>query len=140
MANTGFDWGAWAFALDAGGGNWDADTIADTASITSNTSISMDVIAACEVGVVLVEDNTGAIDGNVTIYVLGDGAGIQDEEITVGTPWAFKVRPVQNDTVVVRFSVDPSMYGSFKIALYNDSGQTLATSVKYRTATIPVAS
>ena len=139
MANTGYDWGAWAFAKDGAGGDWDGDAIADSANLTSNTDIDLDVIAACEVGVVLVEDNTGAITGEVTIYVLGDGAGVQDEEIGVGSPFSFNVTPVQNDTVVKRFMVDPAAFGTFKIAIANDSGQELATSVKYRTADWPPA-
>lgn len=140
MANTGYDWGAWAFAKDSGGGDWDADALADAATETSNTSISLDGMAACEVGIALAEDNTGAIDGVVTVYVLGSGGGIADEETTIGSPWAFTITPVQNDTVYKRFSVDPAQYGDFKIAVENQGGQELAVSVKYRTATVPVAS
>lgn len=140
MAETGHNWGAWAFAKDDGGTDWDADLLADTATETSNTSISLDTKSACEVGLALAEDNTGAIDGVVTIYVLGSGGGIADEETTIGTPWSFVITPVQSDTVYKRFSVDPEMYGDFKIAVENQSGQELAVSVKYRTATVPVAS
>ncbi len=140
MPDTGYDWGAWAFAKDDGGTDWDADALADNAAETSNTSISLDVIAACEVGIALYEDNTGAIDGVATIYVLGSGGGIADEQYDIGSPWAFTITPVQNDTVYKRFSVSPAHYGDFKIAVFNESGQELAVSVKYRTATIPVAS
>lgn len=140
MADTGYNWGAWAFAKDGAGGDWDADALANGASLTSNTSIDLDGTAACEVGIALYEDNTGAISGVVTVYVLGSGGGIADEETTIGSPWAFTITPVQNDTVYKRFSVDPSMYGGFKIAVSNASGQELAVSVKYRTATIPAAS
>ena len=140
MAATGFDWGAWAFAKDGAGGDWNADALANAATLTSNTAISLDTIAACEVGIALAEDNTGAISGVVTVYVLGSGGGIADEETTVGSPWSFTITPVQNDTVYKRFSEDPSMYGDFKIAVKNASGQDLAVSVKYRTATVPVAS
>ena len=140
MAATGFDWAAWAFAKDGAGGDWNADALANAATLTSNTAISLDTIAACEVGIALAEDNTGAISGVVTVYVLGSGGGIADEETTIGSPWAFTITPVQDDTVYKRFSIDPSMYGSFNIAIENQSGQTLAVSVKYRTATVPVAS
>ena len=140
MAATGFDWGAWAFAKDGAGGDWNADALANAATLTSNTAISLDTIAACEVGIALAEDNTGAISGVVTVYVLGSGGGIADEETTVGSPWSFTITPVQNDTVYKRFSVDPSMYGDFKIAVKNEGGQEIAVSVKYRTATVPVAS
>ena len=140
MAATGYDWAAWAFAKDGAGGDWDADALADDAVLTSNTSISLDTKAACEVGIALYENNTGAINGVVTVFVLGSGGGIADEETTIGTPFSFTITPVQNDTVYKRFSVDPSCYGDFKIAVFNESGQELAVSVKYRTATVPVAS
>ena len=140
MAATGYDWAAWAFAKDGASGDWDADALADNAVLTSNTSISLDTKAACEVGIALYENNTGAINGVVTVFVLGSGGGIADEETTIGTPFSFTITPVQNDTVYKRFSVDPSCYGDFKIAVFNESGQELAVSVKYRTATVPVAS
>ena len=140
MADTGYNWGAWAFAKDDGGTDWDADALADNGTEISNTSISLDIIAACEVGIALAEDNTGAINGVVTVYVLGSGGGIADEEPTIGSPWSFTITPVQNDTVYKRFNVDPGSYGDFKIAVKNEGGQELAVSVKYRTATIPAAS
>jgi hypothetical protein len=140
MAETGYNWSAWAFAKDDGGTDWDADALADNATEISNTPISLDTKAACEVGIALYEDNTGAIDGVVTIYVLGSGGGIADEEPAIGSPWAFTITPVQNDTVYKRFSVSAADYGDFKIAVKNESGQELAVSVKYRTATVPVAS
>jgi len=140
MAETGYNWGAWAFAKDGAGGDWDADALADTATLTSNTAIDLDTIAACEVGIALAEDNTGAIDGVVTVFVLGSGGGIADEETTIGSPFSFTITPVQNDTVYKRFSIDPAMYGDFKIAVLNEGGQELAVSVKVRTATVPVAS
>lgn len=140
MAETGYNWGDWAFAKDDGGDDWNADALADNATEVSNTSISLDGKAACEVGIALAEDNTGAIDGDVTIFVLGSGGGIADEEVAIGTPWSFTITPVQNDAVYKRFSVDPAAYGDFKIAVKNEGGQELAVSVKYRTATIPAAS
>lgn len=141
MADTGFNWdAAWTFAKDEGGTDWDADALVDNATEVSNTSISLDDKAASEVGIALAEGNVGAIDGVVTIFVLGSGGGIADEETTIGTPWSFTITPVQNDTVYKRFSVDPASYGDFKIAVKNECGRTLAVSVKYRLATIRVAS
>lgn len=140
MANSGYDWNTWAFAKDGAGGDWDADALADNATLISNTSIDLDVKAACEVGIALAEDDTGAIDGVVTVYVLGSGGGIADEEPTIGSPWAFQITPVRNDIVYKRFSVSPADYGDFKIAVLNESGQELAVSVKYRMADFPVAS
>lgn len=140
MADTGYNWGAWAFAKNGGGTDFNAEAINSAASVTSNTAISLDGMAACEVGLALYEDNTGAVSGTVTIYVLGSGGGIADEEIAIGNPYSFTITPVQNDTVYTRFAVDPKQYGDFKIAVANNCGQQLAVSVKYRTATIPVAS
>ena len=139
MADTGFHWGAWAFATKAAGGDWDASALADNATTGSPALISLDGKAGCEVGIALAEDNTGAIDGDVTVYVLGD-TGIDEEEATLNTPWSFTIRPIQNDVFYKRFNVDPGSYGSFEIAVKNESGQELAVSVKIRTATIPVAS
>ena len=76
----------------------------------------------------------------VTVYVLGDGGGIAYDETSIGSPYSFTFTPVQNDTVYLQFMVDPRHYDNFKIAVKNEGGQELAISVKYKTATIPVAS
>ena len=139
MAGTGYDYGAWAFALDDGGTDWDADALADNATEISNTAISLDTKASCIIGIDAYEDNTGAIDGVVTVYVLGE-TGLDFEETTIGAPHSFTFTPVQNETVHIPFEVDPKFYDNFKIAVKNESGQELAITVKYKTATIPVAS
>jgi len=143
MANTGHDWGAWGY-VQKSSSDWNDDALADAATETSD-AIDLDGKSACEIGVKLVEDNTGAIDGVATIYVLGatgdDGGGSEEwEETTVGSPWSFTVTPVQNDTVKKRFSVDPGHYGKCKVAVFNDGGQELAVTVEYRTADVPLAS
>ena len=140
MADTGYNWGDWAFAQNEDPADWNASPLVDNATEISGTAISLDGKAACEVGIALAEDNTGAINGVATIYVLGSGGGIADEETTIGSPWAFTITPVQNDVVYKRFSVSPADYGDFKIAVLNEGGQELAVSVKYRTATVPAAS
>lgn len=140
MADTGYNWGAWAFVQDDGGTDWDADALADNGTEISNTAISLDGKAACLIGIAAYEDNTGDIDGVVTVYVLGDGAGIAYEETTIGSPYSFTFTPVRNDTVYIQFSVDPKYYDNFKIAIKNEGGQEIAFSVKYKTATIPAAS
>jgi len=137
MADTGYNWGSWAF-MQIGAGDWDDDAVADAATDTGDAT-SLDGKAACEVGIAAVEDNTGAIDGIVTVYVLGDVDGT-NYEATSTASFSFSFTPVQNSTVYKRFSIDPSKFGSFKVAVFNDSGQELALDVKYRTATIPVAS
>jgi len=143
MADSGYNWGAWGY-VQKSSSNWNDDALADNGTETSD-EIDLDNKAACEIGVTLVEDNTGAIDGVVTVYVLGacgddGGAGTVFEETTVGNPWAFTVTPVQNDTVRVRFNVSPAHYGTCKVAILNEGGQELAVTVEYRTATWPPAS
>ena len=139
MADTGYNWGAWAFVQDADPSDWNAEALADNATETSGTPISLSGKAACIIGIALAEDNTGAIDGVATVYVLGEN-DIAYEETTIGIPFSFEITPVQNDIVNAQFAINPALYDNFKIAVKNESGQELAVSVKYKTATIPVAS
>lgn len=139
MADTGYNWGAWAAVQDADPSDWTDEALADNATETSGTAISLDGKAACIIGVGLAEDDTGAIDGVVTVYVLGE-SGVAYEETTIGSPWSFTITPVQNDVVYKQFAIDPKYYDNFKIAVKNEGGQDLAVTVKYKTATIPVAS
>jgi hypothetical protein len=144
MAETGHNWGSYAFVQESSS-DWDGDLLADNATDTSDV-ITVDTKSAIMVGMIFVEDNTGAINGVVTVAVLGtwDDTTYEDAPTTgggqVGNPLKFTVTPVQNDTVVLVFSLDPRDYNLFKIAVLNESGQELAVSVKYKTATIPVAS
>jgi hypothetical protein len=138
MADTGYNWGSWSF-MQIGSGNWDDDDVADGVTDTGDAT-SLDGKAGCIVSIQAVEDNTGAISGDVTVHILGDTDGTNYEEPGVGGAFSFNFTPVQNDTVHVTFNVDPRKYDSFKIALENNSGQTLTMDVRYKTATIPVAS
>ena len=145
MAETGHNWGAWAFVQESAS-NWDADALADDATDTSD-AITVDTKSACIIGMAFYEDNSGAVVANsVTVAVLGtwddttyeDAPGLANAQ--VGNPMKFKITPVQNDTVYIQFSVDPRDYNLFKICVVNESGQELAVSCKYKTATVPVAS
>jgi len=145
MANTGHDWGAWAFVQESAS-NWDADALADDATDTSD-AITVDTKSAIIIGMAFAEDNTGAVVANsVTVAILGTFDDITYEDAPglagaqVGNPMKFKITPVQNDTVYIQFSVDPRDYNLFKICVVNESGQELAVSCKYKTATVPVAS
>ena len=73
MAESGYNWDSWQ-AMQKGSSDWSADALADNATETGDPT-SLDGFAACEVGIGLAEDNTGAIDGVVTVYVLGDVDG-----------------------------------------------------------------
>jgi len=147
MAGSGADWGAWAAVAKSGGGDWTALDIADDANAGS-AAISLDGVASIQFGVALVEDNTGAINGDVTIAILRDADGTNYEDIPalaagtqVGSPFRFAIRPIQADTVYKPFALDAFMFGgSIKIWIVNECGQTLATTVKYQTTTIPAAS
>ncbi len=139
MPDTGYNWGAWAFVQDADPSDWNAEALADNATETSGTAISLDGKAACIIGIGLTEDNTGAIDGVVTVYVLGE-TDVAYEETTIGSPYNFAITPVQADVVYVQFAIDPKYYDNFKIAVKNEGGQDLTVTIKYKTATIPVAS
>ena len=140
MADTGYNWGSWTAMpiTDGGDGVWTGDALADNGTATGD-AVSLDVIAACEVGVAAYEDDTGAIDGVVTVYVLGTADGTNYETTTTAS-FSFTFTPVRNTTVYKRFSIDPKHFGSFKVAIKNEGGQELAMTVKYRTATVPVAS
>lgn len=138
MADTGYNWGAWAF-VQKSASNWTADDITDTNTETGD-AVDLDNKAACEISIWAAEANIGTISGDVTVWILGAVDTSTYEVPGKGNPAAISFTPVQNETIYKRIAVDPAMYGTFKVAVENQSGQTLAITVKYRTATIPVAS
>jgi hypothetical protein len=138
MPNTGYEWSAYS-AVQKSAGDWSSDALADNATETGD-STSIDGKAAAVVTITAVEDNTGAIDGVATIYILNDIDGTNFEETGIGNPYATTFTPVQNDTVRIPIPVDPRIYKNFKVAVFNESGQDLDVTVKLATATIPVAS
>lgn len=138
MANTGYTWGSWT-AMQKSGGDWTSDAIADNGD-EGGDATSIDGKAGCIVSIAAYEDNTGAIDGDVTVYILGDADGTNYEEISIGSPYSFSFTPTQNDTTYIVFNVDPRQYDDFKIHIKNEAGQEIAFTVKYKTCDIPVAS
>jgi len=140
MANTGIKWGAWTFVKNGAGNDWNATALADNGSEVSNTPISLDLKVPCQIGIAAHEDNTGAIDGVVTVYILGTADGTNYEEIAIGNPFKFAFTPVQNDTVYIPFTIFSANFPDFKVAILNEGGQEIAFTIKYRTADIPVAS
>lgn len=137
MANTGHSWSTYSFVQK--GGDWTADALADNATETGD-STSINLKSAALVTVTAVEDNTGAIDGDVTVYILNDIDGTNFEEPGIGNPLAFTFTPVQADTVRIPIPIDPKVFKNFRVAILNESGQELAISVRIATASIPVAS
>jgi hypothetical protein len=138
MSNTGYTWSAYGF-VQKSAGNWSGDAIADAAT-EEGDSTSIDGKASAMISVTAVEDNTGAIDGPVTVAILGDIDGTNFEEADIGNPFAINFTPVQNDTVRILIPVDPRVYDDFKVSIENQSGQELDISVRIRTADIPLAS
>jgi hypothetical protein len=136
MSASGYNWGDWAF-LQSGAADIDATAVNDEATLTSD-EFSLDNKAACEVGIASVEDNTGACDGDVIVYVLGYGALGWETISDAPVPRAI-LDQVQNETRYAAFSVDPAKYGSFKVFVDNDCGQQVAISIKVRTATFDTA-
>lgn len=147
MADTGIKWGSWTAVTKSGTGDWTALDIADDGNAGSAAIDLTGPYASINFGLTIVEDNTGAINGTMTVAILRTVDGTNYEDIPgvagaqVGAPYKFSFTPVQNDTVYIAFAVDPKEFGSsIKIWLLNESGQTLTTTVKYQTATVPVAS
>lgn len=133
-------WSGWGEVQKSGTGDWTDLAINDDANAGS-AAISLDEVIAINFGVKLVEDNTGAINGNVTVAILrGDGTTDEDAPglagSQVGSPYKFTITPVQSDTVYVQFAIESMYFGSsVKLWIVNESGQQLVTSVRYQTAT-----
>jgi len=140
MANTGFSRDAWAAVQKSGGGDWTALAVADNANAGSG-AIAFATKTSVKVGYSLVEDNTGAIDGVVTIYVLNEVADGDYQIYGVDPAYSFEVTPVQNATIRDWFTLYADEWGdSVKIWILNESGQELVTTFKFQTADVPVAS
>jgi len=124
------DWDdSWTF-LQASAADIDSTAVADAAQLTSD-ELSLDGYAGAEIGVASVEDNTGACDGDVTVYVLGYGAtGWQtiDDSLHIGDT----IDQDQNATMRAHFVVDADRYSSFKVLVDNQCGQEVAISIKYK--------
>lgn len=139
MADTGFNWDASWSAMQKSATDWTSDAIADAATETGD-AVDMDNKASINISIAAYEDNTGAIDGDVTVHVLGDIDGTNYEEPNLGNTYAFSFTPVQNDTIYVQFTLYGSDWTKFKIAIENQGGQEIAFTVKYKYSTVPVAS
>ena len=138
MAGTGYDWGSWV-AMQRAASDWSADGIAQSAE-ESGDATSLDIIAACEVGLTCAFSDH-AVTGVVIVYVCGTADGT-NYEVSAGASFSFTFTPTRNATVYKRFMVDPKHFGSFIVRIANAAAadSTATMTVKYRTATIPVAS
>ena len=147
MADTGYNWLSLTHFTVAAAAV-DGTAVADAAAITCD-ALDLDGYAACEVSVNVVEDNTGACDGDVYISVLRSDLDPDSEGFQVGPTtgpvytdpvYGTIIDPVQNTTRTATFSIDPASVSKFKLHILNDSGQELAVTANYKLATIPVAS
>lgn len=144
MGSITYDWdAAWTVVDYNSGTDWTSVAIADEGDLTSD-AISLDGKAACEISVTAVEDNTGACNGLLYIYLCRDVDGTNYEDFTAdddndAPALVGVITPVQNKTKRRTFTIDAGEVSSFKIAVDNDAGQELAVSVKVRFATVATA-
>lgn len=145
MADTGYNWSAWADMTYLAGTDVDDIALANGAALITD-EVDLDLKAACEISAKLIEDNTGAVASPwVLIQILRESG---EEYQLAATPGpvildralSLVMVPVQNATRLQVFPVDPKDMGKFKINVVNDCGQELALTLRIRTATIPVAS
>ena len=150
MANTGYKQGSVAHLLYSAGSPIDGVAVADQAVLTSD-AVSLDLLATRVYSVTVVEDNTGACDGNVIISILGsdldpDSEGYQAGP-TTGSVYTDAVMsggiidPVQNTTrISPPISVSGSQCPRHKVHVLNDGGQELAVTINYVDIDVPPAS
>jgi len=135
--SSSYNWGAWAYA-EVSSTDVDDTAVNDEATLTTD-ELDLAGAAACEVSVEAVEDNTGACDGDVLAYVLGEadnGWQTLDDSPPLACP---PLDMAQNSTRRRTFSVNPQRMGGFKVLIDNDCGQQVTVSIQYRTATFDSA-
>ena len=152
MANTGYKQGSVAHLLYSAGSPIDGVAVADGAVLTSD-AVSLDLLATRVYTVTVVEDNTGACDGNFYISILGsdldpDSEGYQAGPTTGATPVYTDavmsggiIDPVQSTTrISPPISVSGSQCPRHKVHVLNDGGQELAVTINYVDIDVPPAS
>ena len=125
-------WDAWDYA-EVSAVDVNATTLADEATLTTD-EIVLDEKEELEVGIVSTEDNTGACDGDVLVYVLGYTGGVW-QTINDNPDLGCVIDQVQNTTRYGHFSVSAKEFSSVKILVDNDCGQEVALTIQYRRAT-----
>lgn len=149
MGNTGYNYGALThFAISAT--PVDGTAIADGAGAICD-AIDLDGYFGCAVSVYVVEDGTGACDGNFYTSILGTDLDPDSEGYQTGPTTG----PVYTDVVGSGGVIDPvqsttrkappvlilaANYPKFKLHFLNDAGQGLEMTANYVLIDIPVAS
>lgn len=138
--SQGYQWGAWTAAQYDNAGtpaDWTAQDIEDANELVGE-EIDLDGAAAVMLSLKTTEDDTEATDGDVALFVLRDSGG--EWQTTDDAVTREPVAQLRNTTHLLVLAVDPAQAGkSIKPAVTNDCGQTVATTVKYRIATLGAA-
>lgn len=148
MADTGYNYGALThFEISAA--DVDGTAIADGAVATCDL-VDQDGTVGTTVVVSIIEDNTGACDGNFIISLLGtdldpDGesyqAGPTTGSVFTDVVWSTIIDPVQNTTrTCPPFFVSALDYPKYKLHFLNDAGQEVTVTANFVVHTVPVAS
>lgn len=143
MADTGFSQGSVTHLTWDTGTDIDGLAIADNGTLVSD-AVSLDNKHSRVYSIESIEDNTGACDGNVTVYVLAsdldpDSEGYQSA--TDDVPYVGAViDQVQNKTQKATFMVMGCQLPRHKIHTLNEAGQEIALTINYVDITIPAAS
>ena len=139
MATAYVDWDAsWTAVTYSTGTDWTSVAMTNGADLTSD-AMSLDTKVCCQVSVQAVEDNTGACTGNLYVYLCRDLDGTNYEDYTSSTdndnpPLLGIIVGEQNKTRSKVFNISSCDASSFKIAIFNDSDQEQAITVKVRYA------
>jgi len=137
MTTAGIQWSAAAHVHYSTGTDIDGIAVADAAGITTDEISGADKLST-EISIIAVEDNTGAIDGDVIIDVLRSDNDEDSEGWSNSTDenMQFRFTPTQNDTERFSFTLYHDTISDFKLYIYNDAGQELAITVNQRQSTL----
>lgn len=142
MPNTGFQWGDAQHCTYNDGTDVDGIAVADGSDLTTD-EIDNDTKAFTNIGVKLVEDDSGSTDGTVDISILGkdhdpDGETYQDP--ANDDVFQVSVEQSQNTTHVKEINVPASAYPAFKVHVDNGCGQEVDVTLNYIQSDVPAAS
>lgn len=141
MANTGHEWGAFAYVKHSTGSDWDGTgnaLIANSGSLISD-NINLNQKSAILLGFTFIEDNTGDITGDMTISILSAVGGGSYEVTATGKPFLVDFTPVRNASAFFALPIDPAAYYEFEVKVENNSGQEIGVKLYIQSASIPLA-
>ncbi len=131
MSNWGFQWGDFGFAQTDVPADFDAISIANAASQITE-AISLNGKTSAEVAATVVVPDA-AVDGNVIVYLLKEGAtGWQTSEDALYP--LITITAVRDETLHGNAAVPADWLKQFKVLAVNSCGQTVDVSIKVRTS------